>query len=174
MPRQEQQPGIDPESEDDQTSLVGGGSALLDTEEKSIALHQAEVSVEFSGPLPPPQALKAYDMVVPGAAERIISMAERQQAHRHGLEKIVIQGDTQRAFWGLVAGTVFAFGSLGAGTYLISNGREASGVALVGTTLVSVVGTFIYGTQSRKTERQERQERLLRATSPRKRDEEES
>jgi uncharacterized membrane protein len=35
-----------------------------------------------SGPIPAPEILKAYDIVLPGLAERIVSMAEAQSAHR--------------------------------------------------------------------------------------------
>lgn len=42
--------------------------------------------VRRSGPLPPPQDLAAYDAALPGSAERIVQMAERQQAHRHVIE----------------------------------------------------------------------------------------
>jgi hypothetical protein len=48
------------------------------------ALHQ--------GPLPTPQDLFEYDRLLPGSAERIIAMAEREQAHRMNLEDM-----TQRA-----------------------------------------------------------------------------
>lgn len=44
-------------------------------------------SAEFSGPLPPPSLLRAYEQVCPGFAERIVKMAEVEQAHRHGTEK---------------------------------------------------------------------------------------
>jgi uncharacterized membrane protein len=47
----------------------------------------------FSGPLPPPEALERYNQVLPGAAERIISMAESQHAHRQELEKKVIHAN---------------------------------------------------------------------------------
>lgn len=40
-----------------------------------------------SGPLPPPEVLKAYDEVLKGAAKRIFDMAERQATHRQALEK---------------------------------------------------------------------------------------
>lgn len=36
-----------------------------------------------SGPLPDPQDLEQYNNVLPGAAERIVAMAEKEQAHRH-------------------------------------------------------------------------------------------
>jgi len=40
----------------------------------------------FQGPLPPPDALRAYEDIVPGGAERILAMAERQQKHDHMMD----------------------------------------------------------------------------------------
>lgn len=39
-----------------------------------------------SGPLPASQELEHYNQIVPGAAERIIAMAEGEQGHRHKVE----------------------------------------------------------------------------------------
>ncbi len=36
----------------------------------------------FRGPLPPPEILQAYENALPGAAERIVAMAEIQHSHR--------------------------------------------------------------------------------------------
>lgn len=36
----------------------------------------------FSGPLPPPQVLAQYESILPGSANRILSMAEKQSEHR--------------------------------------------------------------------------------------------
>jgi uncharacterized membrane protein len=49
-------------------------------------------SLSFSGPLPPPEILAKFNEVVPGAADRLIAMAERQSAHREALETAVVQG----------------------------------------------------------------------------------
>jgi len=55
----------------------------------------------FSGPLPPPVVLKQYDEIVPGAAERILSMAESQSQHRQQLERSVIESDIKNSRLGL-------------------------------------------------------------------------
>ena len=52
-----------------------------DEEHDEAAASLLSVRASFSGPLPPPELLKQYDEVVPGAADRIISMAEAEQAH---------------------------------------------------------------------------------------------
>ena len=44
----------------------------------------------WSGPLPPPAALQRYDEVLPGAAERILAMAETEQQHRMEQEKAFV------------------------------------------------------------------------------------
>lgn len=45
-----------------------------------------EFSSTFEGPIPPPSLLKEYDLILPGAAERIIAMAENEGRHRQDLE----------------------------------------------------------------------------------------
>lgn len=50
----------------------------------------------FSGPLPPPEFLFAYKEILPGSPERILSMAEREQQHRHETEKTVVNKTMQQ------------------------------------------------------------------------------
>lgn len=52
--------------------------------------HISRVTEEFSGPLPPPQHLEQYNQILPGSAERILSMAEKQQEHRMAVENSVL------------------------------------------------------------------------------------
>ena len=44
---------------------------------------QISQSSHYSGPLPLPEDLARYDQIVPGAADRIIKMAENEMSHRH-------------------------------------------------------------------------------------------
>ena len=57
------------------------------------------------GPLPPPEMLDGYERTLPGTAERILSMAEKQQDHRQMIEKAVIVGNLRDQRLGVV----FAF-----------------------------------------------------------------
>ena len=61
---------------DTQITAQSGDSFLL-----------AQKHEEFSGPLPHPDILSRYDAITPGAADRIISMAEREENHRHAMEE---------------------------------------------------------------------------------------
>ena len=49
----------------------------LPPEKREVTVIERHAS--FSGPLPPPSILEDYDRVCPGAADRIIKMAEKEQ-----------------------------------------------------------------------------------------------
>lgn len=106
-------------------------------------------SVEFSGPLPHPDILEHYDRIVPGLADRIVSMAEKQSDHRRKLEGIVISSDTRRANLGLWFALIVVIASLVSGTYLIKLGMSAEGLVIPGGVLATIVGAFVY---QRKTQ----------------------
>jgi uncharacterized membrane protein len=82
-------------------------------------LHQEVTS--FRGPLPPPEALKQYDETIPGAAERILAMAEKQQEHRSKLEKMIVEERIHQSANGQIFGFILAlvFGGISFGVALI-------------------------------------------------------
>ena len=55
----------------------------------------AMVSEQYAGPLPPPQMLQQYEATVPGAADRILRMAERESEHRRSLEREVVAAERE-------------------------------------------------------------------------------
>lgn len=60
-------------------------------EKRTQGIIRAAVEISrFSGPLPHPEDLAKYEQILPGAADRLIRMAEQQAAHRQNLEKAVI------------------------------------------------------------------------------------
>ena len=116
-------------------------------------------AASFSGPIPPPELLKQYDEIIPNGANRIVTMAEKQSSHRIGLERTVIRGDSIRAYLGLFTGFVFGVFAFYLSYRLIMAGHDKAGVILATTDVVSLVGTFVYGTRSRKQERERRDEK---------------
>jgi uncharacterized membrane protein len=103
-------------------------------------------SLNFSGPLPPPILLRQYDEVVPGAAERIIKMAEEQAAHRQRLERQVVSTDNIKSVLGTILAFVVAIVGLGCSFWAAINGHPEFGTVLGVGTLASLVYTFVYGT----------------------------
>jgi uncharacterized membrane protein len=104
------------------------------------------------GPLPSPALLKQYDEVVPGAAERIMTMAENQAQHRQELEASVIRTDNLKSLLGMVFGFVIALVGFGGGLFAAFSGQPFWGGAVSIGTLASVVIAFIYGTRVRERE----------------------
>lgn len=110
----------------------------------------------FSGPLPSPEVLKKFDEVVPGAAERIIKMAEEQSSHRRGLEKGVIESDIIRSKWGQILGFIIAIVGLVVSALISVYGNAIAGGIIGVGTLASLVGVFMYGSKTRSIEREEK------------------
>src|SRR3989344_8200747 len=122
--------------------------------QQGVVVRQTQTQTQmFSGPLPPPEALKKFDEVVPGAAERIIKMAEEQSAHRKELEKKVIDSDIARSKWGQVLGFVIAIAGLAVSAIIVVYGNAIAGGIIGVGTLASLVGVFMYGSKTRSEER---------------------
>ena len=80
----------------------------------------------FSGPLPPPEALARYNEVIPGGAERILAMAERQSAHRELLEAEVVSANVSSQKMGSLF--YFVFGRNCRGHLVNTRGQERDGI----------------------------------------------
>lgn len=124
-------------------------------------LIRATQSRSYMGPIPPPEMLAGYEEVLPGSANRILEMAEKQSQHRMSLEKTVTESDVKRANNGLVMAFGLSIISLAAAAYLAINGHEATASVIVGTNLAALAGSFIYGSIARKNERSEKRQKLL-------------
>ena len=134
----------------------------------SQVVHKATMSAQYSGPLPLPSHLREYDDIVPGAAERILSMVERQSQHRQELEKIVVKGDTRRSWAGLVFGGFLAICCVGGGVALCFFGQSVAGATIATASVVGLAGVFVYGPHSRRAEREEKQDVIRQSKAPRK------
>lgn len=111
-------------------------------------------AASYSGPLPQPSALQKYEEVLPGAAERIIQMAETQSLHRHKLEAIAVKSGSRDSLLGLIFGLIIGLAGIGSGTYCIIKGATIAGTVIGGGSLVSLVGVFVYGSRQRRKERE--------------------
>lgn len=105
---------------------------------------------QHSGPLPSPETFQGYENVLPGAAERIITMAEKQQDHRMGLESKHLNEQLFQSKLGQIFGLVISIVAIGAGTHLTMNGHDTVGGILLGTTLISLVTVFVLGKRAQK------------------------
>ena len=112
----------------------------------------------YSGPLPPPAMLQQYNEIEPGLADRIVKMAEGQSAHRKDLESKVISSDIKNSRLGIICGLSVVMACItGAVLTSIFGNQYVAGALGLGS-LGTLAGTFIYGTNSRKKERDSRKD----------------
>ena len=108
----------------------------------------------YSGPLPPPQAMQAYEETLPGAADRIMTMVEQRVLHESRMEqgalnmsRLDVSSSHQRSFLGAVLGAMVAIVIVAGGAYMAYLGHAEAGAAVIGGTIVGMAGTFVYGTR---------------------------
>jgi uncharacterized membrane protein len=99
-----------------------------------------------------------YNQIIPDGADRILKMAERQSAHRQYIEKWAVIGGTILSYFGVGCAACIALGALYLGYRLILNNQVVPGAVLGGGGLTGLVAAFIYGTRSRREERQRREQ----------------
>ena len=122
--------------------------ASLSSEEPS----GISITAHWSGPLPPPGTLAAYETALPGSAERILSMAEAEAEHSRALEREQVRSEIslttaeiaseRRGVW---LGFVLAVFVIAISAYLMVSGFVGIGIGLISVGLISLVSLFIYG-----------------------------
>lgn len=106
--------------------------------------------ISYSGPLPPPGMLAGYDDICPGAADRIIGMAEKEQLHRHDMDRRIVRGAERHSLYGLVAGTFIASLGFICATVLGCYGQYGLAAAWFAGTVGPVIGIAVYGIYQRR------------------------
>ena len=107
-------------------------------------------ATSYMGPLPPPELFAQYEQILPGAADRILNMAERQSLHRQTKELIQVKTESRDSLLGIISAFLISVITIIAGVYVIKSGHAVSGTILGTTGLVSLVSVFIYGTRNKQ------------------------
>lgn len=98
-----------------------------------------------SSPLPPPDEFREYADMIPDGADRLMKMAERQQAQQHAVER----RQEHRATLGVVCATTSVSGTLLLSGYGFYTGHAVEAAAVFGATITAIVTVFIRGTATR-------------------------
>lgn len=98
----------------------------------------------FSGPIPDPSSLEAYNNIVPGSADRIIAMAENEARNRHKIENRLSKNVVITTMLGIVFAflSVIILAGLAFYALLMGYGQSASTIA-VGS-IAAVAGVFVF------------------------------
>ncbi|OIO76136.1 MAG: hypothetical protein AUJ85_01190 [Elusimicrobia bacterium CG1_02_37_114] len=102
--------------------------------------------------------LEDYNKIVPGSADRLLKMAEEQSAHRQYLEKRVINSDIFNSKLGILSALIISLVFFGLAVYLVKNNYPYPAAIVGSVNIGGLVWTFIYGSKSRRAERQNKQQ----------------
>lgn len=91
------------------------------------------------GPLPPAEELDHYNQVLPGSAERIVQMAEKQQVHMHKRET----RDQIIVVFGQLTGLLMGLAGIGLAYYMVWS--ETAGTSQVMWAIAGVISVALTG-----------------------------
>lgn len=125
-----------------------------DQQSKLVIAQQSEV---FQGPVPHPDILRGYEDIVPGAADRILTMAEKEADVRHELQQKALDSDIRDSRLGIIFGFVLVLVCIVAAVaiaYFIPTNGGAIASAVVGAAGIgTVITTMISSTRRNKEEK---------------------
>ena len=118
-----------------------------------------QVQREFSGPIPHPDIIRGYENVVPGSANRIIEMAEKQAKHRQDMESIMVRAESRDGLLGVLFAFALGIGSLVASVVVVvmvpqgsgAISSAALGITGIGSIITAFLKTTRRGYNSQKT-----------------------
>ncbi|MBC2855469.1 DUF2335 domain-containing protein [Cetobacterium sp. 2A] len=128
-----------------QKSMQASGKS--DNGQEMKVVHQEA----YQGPLPHPDLLKKFEDITPGAAERILLMAEKEQQHRHQLENEIlikesenIKNEIELKGRGLIFGFLLALLIIIAGVYLLIFNKSLEGFSLILGSIAMIITPFFF------------------------------
>ncbi len=117
----------------------------LQTVRRAVQAYVHQLEEHYSGPLPRPRHLEYFERTLPGAANRILVMAEQEQAHRHRWEATELSSVILTERMGLFGGIAVAIGLIIGAVICAYFGDRVIGGALVAASAVSMVPAIIQG-----------------------------
>jgi uncharacterized membrane protein len=135
------------EQEDRLASLPKETQALLDKFPDKAKRQIIAQFASYSGPIAHPTLVKEYEAILPGAAERILAMAETEGNHRRQQEAKVIDCEVKCKTTGLWLGFLIGLVAVAGSCAVAIFSSPAAGAALGIGSIASLVGVFVYGSR---------------------------
>ncbi|RKE10520.1 DUF2335 domain-containing protein [Catellatospora citrea] len=132
------------------------GEVILVDPEPMREMVQRELLVtmtRFQGPIPPPDALAAYEALLPGAADRLMAMAEREQQHRFMLERVETEAPFIAARRGQFLGFAIAGLVMACSLVMVLKDHEVAGGIIGGLDLLGLAALFVTSGRSARSSR---------------------
>ena len=120
------------------------------TEKEIPSSSQYQLKVLSGDHLPPPEVLQEYERIMPGVTKLLIEKAIQHQQNRAESERRALNIYNLKSFAGLIFGFLIGVFGMGGGFYLTMKGFNIIGFIFSSSTLVTLVMSFIYGSQSKR------------------------
>ena len=147
------------QSKEQELARDQGTEVETEDDQKMVRAVARVIQSEFRGPIPPPEIISGYEAIIPGAADRILAMAEKQSQHRQEMEKIKMKSESRDGLLGILFAFVLGIGSIIAAiviVVLVPQNAGAISSALLGMTGIgSIIATFIQATRMEKKDDEE-------------------
>jgi uncharacterized membrane protein len=127
-------------------------SAEQSSKRKAELTAKLTAQIRYSGPLPAPELFRQYDEVLPGAAERILKMAEREAAHRHEMEQMGVYGSLRQIGRGQTFALIVFLGAIVAGVVIALSGAPWPGSLLSAASAVAVAFLRLFPRSTAKSD----------------------
>ena len=124
-------------------------SSPAEPKEAGVSLVHQEF---YYGPIPSASGLARYEKVQPGAADRLIKMAENQAKHRQDIESKALSADIKSQHRGQIFGFSIFVLTIIIGFILILQDKEVIGIVSILGSLGAIIGLFVYTHKSSKDE----------------------
>lgn len=120
---------------------------IQNTPRAKASTEVAEVSTEvrYSGPLPSAAEFSRYNSVVPGAAHRILKMAEEYAQHQQNIETKALRYKRNAHIISTISGLMVVSMSLALSLYGLWIGSDTFAISIGTTTVISLAVVFVVG-----------------------------
>lgn len=112
------------------------------------AAAEADVAELANGDLPSAETVEVYEQVLPGAADRILSMLEEQSTHRMRMERTLVESAARTERLGQLLGLAFVLVVFLVGTWLITTDHSVPGTLLAVADLALLAAVFVHRDRS--------------------------
>jgi uncharacterized membrane protein len=127
-----------------------GNLSNLEQSQQIAATHVAASS--YVGPIPSASEMAKYAGIDPSFPDRILTMAEKQSAHRQKVEQTLADAYARNSSRGVNYAFILSLIMLLIGGYcIICLDKDIFGAIFGVTGIGSIVGAFIYGTRSKRS-----------------------
>lgn len=137
-----------------------------DVREQGVRMITTLVHKSHSGPLPPPEDFEHYEQTLPGLANRITALTEREQGHRHKMERWAMIMEFITHLFGQ-SGSLIALGLLLAAVIYMAQIGQSMPSAVIGAIGVIVVGYLQFS--ARRANRPQQDEKPSTPKPPQRR-----